>query len=113
MPWSSPQTELLERTPEKKRERRTEHQKKALKLFVSVPCSSELASRSTPCHRFSSNCEKTGLIRQKPTELVIGKRDAEVFKTRPKRRLIARDHGLSGSPFQLLDSFYRARIRAT
>jgi hypothetical protein len=28
VPWSSPQTELLERPPEKKRERRTEHQRR-------------------------------------------------------------------------------------
>ena len=32
----------------------------ALKLLASVPHSSALASRSTPCHRFSSKYEKTG-----------------------------------------------------
>jgi hypothetical protein len=42
-----------------KGEGRAEH--RALKLFVSVPCSSGLASRSTECDRFSFNCEKTGL----------------------------------------------------
>jgi hypothetical protein len=36
--------------------------KTALKLFVSVPRSSDLTSRSTQCHRFSSNCELCGLV---------------------------------------------------
>ncbi len=57
MTWSGLQTELMEQVP-KKTPTSNQAPEMPLRLFVSLPRSSDLASRSTPCRRFSSNGEK-------------------------------------------------------
>ncbi len=61
MPWRGLQTELAERTPEKSTgvEPST---KDGIKLFVFVPRSSKLTSRSIQCHRFPLTVNNAGSV---------------------------------------------------
>ncbi len=105
MARSGPQTELLERTPEKK-QAPNRAPKTALRPFVSVPCSSDLASCSTPCHRFSSKGEKFWLLLARKDEGpgAVGDRKVRswLFEISSREELHHRRHIRVGSPWSML-----------